>query len=230
MPLQNRNGNVRGVTFFAAYVGPSMNPTLREPEIMEVMPYGGRPLRVGDVALFLPEEPDQPVVHRIVRVTPAGISTLGDNNTREDPFLLQPESIQGRVVAAWRGQKRRKIAGGFRGRLTSRWLRWRRVLDRSVSPLLRPLYQAVFHGGWLARVLPAPIRPRVVVFRVRGRDQLQLQLGQRIIGRYDDRRRQWQVRRPFQLFLDGRGLQGEQDRDRSDRQALVERQRTMDSF
>src|ERR1035437_1916387 len=99
--------------FFAAYFGPSMNPTLREPEIVEVMPYDGRPLRVGDVAFFLPPEADQPVVHRIVRVTPAGISTLGDNNTREDAYILQPKSVKGRVVAAWRGQKQRKIAGGL---------------------------------------------------------------------------------------------------------------------
>ena len=38
--------------FFAAYVGPSMNPTLREPEVMEILPYDSRPLRVDDVALF----------------------------------------------------------------------------------------------------------------------------------------------------------------------------------
>ena len=101
--------------FFAAYVGPSMNPTLREPEIMEIMPYDGRPLRVGDVAFFLPPEADQPVVHRIVRVTPAGISTLGDNNTREDPFLLQPESIQrpggGRLAWSEAAEDRGRVPG-----------------------------------------------------------------------------------------------------------------------
>src|SRR5665647_1678306 len=119
--------------FFAAYVGPSMNPTLREPEIIEIMPYDSRPLRVGDVAFFLSPEADQLVVHRVVRVTPAGISTIGDNNTQEDALLLQPKNIKGQVVAAWRGQKRRKITGGLRGRLTGRWLRWRNILGRGVS-------------------------------------------------------------------------------------------------
>ncbi len=214
MPLQNSNGNVSGGKFFAAYVGPSMNPTLREPEIMEIMPYDKRPLRVGDVAFFLPPEADQPVVHRIIRVTPAGISTLGDNNTQEDTLLLQPKSIKGRVVAAWRGQKRRKIAGGYQGRLTSRWLHWRRVLNRGASPLLHPLYQALSHWRLIARVLPAPFRPRVVVFQAQGRDQFQLLLGHRIIGRYDDHRHQWQIQRPFHLFVDGRALPSKQDRDR----------------
>ncbi len=227
MPLQNSNGNVPGAMFFAAYVGPSMNPTLREPEIMEIMPYDRRPLRVGDVAFFLSPETDQPVVHRIIRVTPAGISTLGDNNTQEDAHLLQPKSIKGQVVAAWHGQKRRKIAGGLQGRLTSRWLRWRRILDRGVSPLLHPLYQALSYRGLIARLVPAPFRPRVVVFHAQGRDQFQLLLGQRIIGRYDDYRHQWRIQRPFHLFVDGRVLTRKPDKDRSNRQVSPERQRTM---
>ena len=107
MSFQNSNGNVPGAMFFAAYVGPSMNPTLREPEIMGIMPYDSRPLCVGDVVFFLPSGADQPVVHRIIRVAPAGISTRGDNNTQDDAFLLQPKRIKGQVVAAWRGQKRR---------------------------------------------------------------------------------------------------------------------------
>jgi hypothetical protein len=213
MPLQNTRTTGSGAMFFAVYVGPSMNPTLREPEIMEIVPYGSRVLRVGDVAYFLPPEADQPVVHRVVRVTPAGVSTLGDNNTHEDTFLLQPQRIRGQVVAAWCGQRRRTIAGGLRGRLTNRWLRWRRALARGASPLLHPLYQALSHRGLIARLLPAPFRPRVVVFRVRGRDQFQLLLGQRVIGRYDDQSHRWNIQRPFQLFVDRRALPREQNRD-----------------
>jgi hypothetical protein len=213
--MKNNNGNLSGAVFFAAYFGPSMNPTLRAPEIMEIMPYAGStPLRVGDVAFFLSPKAHLPVVHRIVRVTPAGISTLGDNNTREDTFLLQPKDIKGQVVAAWRGQKRRKIAGGLQGRLTSRWRRWRRVLDCGISPLLHPLYHALSHCGLIARLLPTPFRPRVVVFQTQGRDQFQLLLRHRIIGRYDDLKRQWQIQRPFHLFVDERALPGRQDKDR----------------
>jgi hypothetical protein len=201
--------------FFAAYVGCSMNPTLREPEMMEIMPYDSRTLRVGDVAFFQSPEADQPVVHRIARVTAAGISTLGDNNTREDTYLLQPKSIKGQVVAAWRGQKRRKIAGGLQGRLKSRWLRWRRFLDRGVSPLLHPLYHALSHRGLIARLVPVPFRPRVVVFQTQGRDQFQLLLGQRIIGRYDDNRRAWQIQRPFRLLVDERVLQRRPEENRT---------------
>jgi hypothetical protein len=83
-----------GGIFFAAYVGPSMNPTLQEPEVMEIMPYCNRPMHAGDVIFFLPPEGDQPVVHRVVRVTPAGISTRGDNNAGTMPFSCSPRTFK----------------------------------------------------------------------------------------------------------------------------------------
>ena len=221
----NNNGKLPGTMFFASYSGPSMNPTLREPEIMEIMPYDSMPLRVGDVVFFLPPETDHLVVHRIICVTPAGISTLGDNNTQEDTLLLQPKSIKGQVVAAWRGQKRRKIAGGYQGWLTGRWLQWRRTLDHGLSLLLHPLYQVLSRWGLIAWVLPASFRPRVVVFHARGQDQLQLLLGHRIIGRYDDQRQLWQIQRPFRLFVDERALPRQHGKDRMNRQDLTEQQR-----
>ncbi len=217
-------GNPPGTMFFASYVGPSMNPTLHEPEIMEIMPYDRTPLRVGDVVLFLSPETDHLIVHRIIRLTAAGISTLGDNNTQVDTLLLQPVSIQGQVVAAWRGQKRRKIAGGYQGRLTGRWLHWRRALDHGLSLLLHPFYQFLSHWGLIAWVLPASLRPRVVVFHARGRDQLQLLLGQRIIGRYDDQRQLWHIQRPFRLFVDEKALPRQHGKDRMNRQDSTDQQ------
>jgi hypothetical protein len=214
--------NTPGTLFFAAYVGPSMNPTLREPELMEIVPYGNRSLRVGDVVFFLPPQTDRPVVHRIVRVTPAGLSTLGDNNTRDDAFLLQRKDVKGQVVAVWRGRKRREIAGGLQGRLTSRWLRWRRMLDRGVSHLLHPLYQALTNWGLIARLLPAPFRPRVVVFQAQGQDHFRLLWGQHIIGRYHDQQRQWQIQRPYRLFVDERALQRQRDEHRTGLFCLIE--------
>jgi hypothetical protein len=212
-PDANRNSAV--AVFFAAYVGPSMNPTLRDPEVMEIMPYDSRALRAGDVAFFLAPEAGRPIVHRIIRVTPAGIFTRGDNNTREDARLLQPTDIKGQVVAVWRGQKRREIAGGVPGQLTSRWLRWRRVLDRGVSHLLHPIYYALSRREWIARLLPASFRPRVVVFETQANNQFRLFLGQHIIGRFDDQRRQWEIQRPFRVFVDERELQRLQDERRT---------------
>jgi SynChlorMet cassette protein ScmC len=82
--------------------------------------------------------------------------------------------------------------------------------------------------GWIARLLPRRLRPRVVVFLVRGRDQAQLLLGKRIIGRYDEQRRKWQIQRPFQLFVDSRVLAGYGAEVGMNRQVLTEWQRAVD--
>lgn len=190
-----------------------MNPTLREPELMEIVPYEGRPLRIGDVVFFLPPKSDRPVVHRIVHVRPAGISTLGDNNTHEDPCLLRPGDIKGQVVAVWYGQKRREIAGGLRGRLRSRWIRLRCIPDRLSSRLFHPLYHELSRNGGIARLLPRHFRPHVVVFQVHGKAQFRLLLGKQVIGQYDDQKRHWHIQRPFRLFVNERELLGRQDKE-----------------
>lgn len=225
--LHSRMGNAPEDIFFAAYTGSSMNPALREPEVMEILPYNNKPLRIGDVVFFLPPESTQAVVHRIICITAEGMSTLGDNNTLADPYLIQPGNIKGRVVAAWRGQKRRKIAGGWTGRLASRRFRWRGILDRGVSPLLHPIYQTLSHWKLIQWILPASLRTRIVVFRFRDKDQFQLLLGKRIIGRYDEDMQKWLIQRPFQLFVAGGAILDQQVRDKLDLQVLNECQRTM---
>lgn len=192
--------------FFAAYVGPSMSPTLREPEMLEIIPYGNRPLQVGDVVFFRSPGTHQTVVHRIVRLTPKGIFTRGDNNRRDDVFVLQPKDIQGQVVAARQGRKYRAVAGGRRGQVIGRWLSWKGLLDRGAFYLLHSFYYALACKGSLIALLPVGLRPRIVVFQNKGTDRPCLLLGRRIIGRYDVRRRQWQINRPFRLIVNEKKL------------------------
>jgi hypothetical protein len=199
-----------------------MNPTLHEPEIIEIMPYGSSPLQVGDVAYFFSPETDRLVIHRIVRVTREGISTLGDNNACKDAFLLKPKNIKGQVVAAWQGQKRRKIAGGLRGKLAGSWLHWQHALDQGISSWLHPLYQALSNRDLITRILSASLRPQVVVFNARGQNQFRILLGQRIIGQYDDVRQRWQIRRPFRLLVNERTLPRPQQSARLDQPIITE--------
>ena len=201
--------------FFAVYVGPSMSPTLSEPDLMEVVPYDERPVRPGDV-VFLPSATGEAsIVHRVARVTPSGVFTRGDDNTREDVSPCRPEDVGGRVVAVWRGRRRSVIAGGFQGRLRGIWLRWRRNPASGTSRLLHPAYRALSRSGWLVRLLPAPARPRVVGFFARGRDRSLLLLGPHVVGRYDDGAGRWRIRRPFRLFVDERMLRRHEMRGRA---------------
>ena len=212
--------------FAAAYSGSSMYPTLREPEMMEILPYGRQPVREGDVVFFRSPDGGPPVVHRVVRIATEGLTTRGDNNPAADAFRLPPGNIQGRVVAIWRGSKRRTITGGRPGLLRGRFLHWRLRLGQRALPALHPLYRGLSRRGWMARLLPPRFRPRIVVFHTRGQDQHLLLLGKRLIGRYDDDRRQWQIKRPFHLIVEGRALQTPQDRHRTNRAVLAGQRQT----
>jgi len=182
--------------------GPSMTPTLQPLDLLELEPYGEREVRVGDVVAFPSPGVGKHIVHRVVRVGPEGIRTLGDNNIHEDAVILGPEDLTGRVIAAWRGQRRRIVAGGLRGRLVRRLARMRRWLDRATSFFLRRPYHALARSGALRSILPDPLKPRVVRYGVNEHAQLLLFLGGRVIGNYHADLGGWRIRRPFKILVD----------------------------
>jgi signal peptidase I len=188
---------------YVAYTGPSMNPTLREPDLLEVTPYDSRPLQTGDAIYFEPPEGEREIVHRVVRITPNGIRTRGDNNPDDDPYFLQTENIIGQVIAAQRGSRKRRIAGGWRGALLGYIVArpWR-VTNRGVSRLLHNAYHALASSGLFRSLLPPRLRPRLLVFESRPGQTFKLVMGQREVGRYDNLKRQWTIQRPFRLFVD----------------------------
>ena len=190
-----------GSRFFAAYAGPSMNPTLVEPELIEIAPYGDRPVRVGDMVFFTRPGAQTLIVHRVVRLTAAGIRTRGDHNARDDAELLQAADIHGQVVAAWRGQQRRVIVGGRAGWLWAQRLRVRRLAYDLITRSLRRPYHALAQRGFI-RTLAAPwFKPQMIVFSGCGRYTRQLWWGQRLIGSYDAQTRQWRIRHPYRLWV-----------------------------
>jgi hypothetical protein len=178
-----------------------MNPTLCELDLLEVVPYTDRSPQAGDVVLFVSPGGEQLVVHRIVRVEASGLRTRGESNSLDDPYTLAERDLIGQVVAAWRG-RRRRIRGGRVGLTQAQWIRWLQAADRALSCLLHPLYCALAASGLLRRLVPARLRPRVVRFVVDGQQQLRLLVGHQVVGQYDPRRQQWQIRRPYRLLVD----------------------------
>ncbi len=187
---------------FCAYKGTSMRPTLVESDLLEIRPYGRRPLRVGDVILFLPPDGDRPAVHRVVNVTSAGIRTKGDANTRTDPWLVRPEDVFGRVVWAARGRKRRPIYGGCAGRLWSLGIRGFKVLERHLSFV----YHGLARRAFLRRVVPLQKRMRIISTGRKGERAFTILFGPWLVGRYHPGMTRWQIRRPFRLFVDEQSL------------------------
>lgn len=71
--------------------GDSMHPTIRNGEIVEVTPLGGRTPRVGEVVLV--KAMRGLTAHRIVRVGDGSLVLRGDNSVSNDPELGFPALI-----------------------------------------------------------------------------------------------------------------------------------------
>lgn len=78
--------------------GGSMEPTIHAGSV-ELINRSAKSVSVGDVAAF--HDPSGNLVtHRVVALSPEGISTRGDANKSADPIIRQPTSVDGRVVFA----------------------------------------------------------------------------------------------------------------------------------
>jgi len=201
--------------------GTSMSPTLDEPDLLEVEPYGTAPVRPGDVVCFKSPETGKTVVHRVVSVGPpklgthhsslithrsALIRTRGDNNPADDEGVLQAGDIIGRVRTAQRGARRWRVHGGWMGLAVLPWARLGRRIRSSTGLLPHTLYHFLAGLGPFDRTLPASLRPRLVRFNTRYRAFLKLLMGRQTIGHYDFRRKEWHIRRPFRLLVDEQTL------------------------
>ncbi|RJX21226.1 MAG: SynChlorMet cassette protein ScmC [Desulfobulbus sp.] len=190
-------------TLVAAYSGSSMKPTFRHPDLVEVVPYNDRPIRPGDVIYYQPATGGQKVIHRVVRITANGIATRGDNNCPEDPLLLQPRDVIGQVIAAWRYEKRREIAGGIAG-ICSVYRTWAaNELYKFARAPLHKIYHALAKSGFLNALLPASLQPRIYEFK-QGNfpSKLKLMVNGRVIGRYDSLQKLWEITPPWRLIID----------------------------
>jgi len=188
------------------YIGPSMNPILKSGDRLRIIPYNGKEVGRGDVIAFLPPGGDPKIIHRVVSVSAKGIRTRGDNSSHVDPWILRPDQILGRVVAAQRGNKRRRIFGGTVGRFFAVTVRAIHGVDSCVSFLLRPAYREFARAGIFIRLLPAQTRPRVISFDGAAGKELQLLMGRWVVGRWLPGRTRWHIRRPFRLFVDEESL------------------------
>jgi len=191
-----------GAVVFCAHRGNSMHPTLSEHDLLEIEPYGSRPVRRGDVIFFIPPQGETPVVHRVVQVTTEGIRTKGDNSNRVDSWLICPGDVIGRVVWATRGKRRRLIYGGTAGFMWSLGIRELKRVEKCLSVF----YHLLTRSGLLRRLVPIHTRMRIVTLPHKGGRALKLFLGHWVIGNYKPGMPYWQIRRPFRLFVDVNSL------------------------
>jgi len=181
--------------------GTSMGPTLRLLDTLQVVPYGEARIACGDVVVFSSPVDRRRIAHRVIRVTPRGLKTRGDNGGAVDPWILDPGDIIGRVAYVQRADARIRIYGGLPGRLYASALRVKVTLGKAASLLFGPSYRWAARRGIFFRLIPSRMRPRIIAFERPKGKELQLVAGRFIIGRLPPEARTWWVRRPFRLFV-----------------------------
>ena len=188
------------------YTGPSMNPTLAKPQLLETEEPSGAPIRVGDVVCFHSPKDGVTVVHRVVSVGAGGVRTRGDRNRAVDPWVLRPEDILGRVVRTRRGAQTGRVFGGRAGLAVAWSGRLRLALGGAARRAFGGAYRGVASTGVPARLWSLVAGPaagqEIVRFGSGPLAEHRLYLGERPVGRYDRRQRRWVVDHPYRLVVD----------------------------
>jgi SynChlorMet cassette protein ScmC len=188
------------------YSGPSMNPTLRAPDLLDVVPYHGEKPAVGDIICFTLPGDEKNIVHRIIRITGSGIRTQGDNNPSVDPALIQEDRIIGRVIGANRGKHYQKIASATLGRFTRWRMRIRKSALNTIVKIIRLAKPALGLTRAISPLLPGRWKPRIVLFSSRNTPIMRLFFGASVAGEFNTLRGTWTIRFPFRLLVNETAL------------------------
>lgn len=203
---QEKSNEVVGSPVLFNYSGASMHPTFKAGDGLTVLSYGSGKARPGDVVVFRPPGKESNVVHRVVRADATGIATRGDNSILDDPWILDPESIIGRVVSAKRLRRNLKVRGGRTGIMIAGMLRIRKRIALRISKALHPLYHRLSGSGILHGWLQRCMTMKILYFKKPQGTEIQLVMGKLIIGRCLPQEDSWQIRRPFRILIDTSAL------------------------
>ncbi len=179
-----------------------MKPLLRDGDGLIVEPYGCGKRRVGDVVVFKDPETNQKIIHRIVSIRKERIRTQGDHSAVVDPWILEREEIIGKVVFAWRGNRRIRVWNGLTGQIHSLAFRAGREMDSLVSLLLHPSYRWLSRMGLVRRLMGGDSRIRILSLQRPEGVEFQLFFKKRPIGRRRPGAASWEIKRPYRLLID----------------------------
>jgi signal peptidase I len=192
--------------FYFIHRGSSMNPTIKEKDILEVRPYHCNQILVGDVIAFKSSNCDRFIAHRISSITPKGILTKGDNCKSLDPWCLSSESIIGRVTTLWRNGKKRIILGGQAGQLNARIFKYIEEFKCKIVCQIYPFYYFLTKISILHPIFAHLFNQKFVAFRTSDKTNIIIFWGTKAIGKFDLRLCRWHIKEPFRILIDDTSL------------------------
>jgi hypothetical protein len=190
--------------------GPSMNPTLKPGDGLEMYTYRDRAeIGVGDVIVYPHPFGTVDVVHRIIEIRPDGVITRGDNNNKIDPYTVRFDDIIGKVIAAKRKNRRIPIKGGKTGFCIHKLMLLRKyTMQYPMQYGLAPLVAVsnIIAASGIFNVFHPALNLRIIHINGDHRRQLILVTGNRTIGKLLEESGEWQIRFPYKYFVDKRRL------------------------
>ena len=194
--------------------GPSMNPTLKPGDGLEMLTYGNRnEIRVGDVIVYPHPFGTIDVVHRIIEIRYDGVFTRGDNNNKIDPYTVRFEDILGKVITAKRKNRSIPIKGGNTGFCIHKLMLFRKYfLLYGLAPL-RFVSNMIAASG-IFNIFHPVFDLRTIHIKKDHQKQLILVSGSRAIGKLSPGSGEWQIRFPYKYFINKRRLQKAEQSER----------------
>jgi len=183
------------------YTGPSMNPTLRQGDIVEIISAEKTVIIPGDIIYFLNQKNTR-VIHRVIKHTENGYITKGDNNKEVDSTCVTPDQIIGKVISVHRKEAQYTVHGGMLGRATAVLFSLRKKALMLIGLFVRDAYYFLIDTGFIQRYIPSYLKPKHVLFQTKADTYHQkLILFQKEIGRYDTCSGTWKILPPFGLLI-----------------------------
>ena len=183
--------------------GMSMFPTLRPGEGVTIDSVADkRSFEKGDIIIYPdPRYSSRNIIHRIIRISENGYKTRGDNNSREDNYIVPFESVCGKALTVRRINKTLSLAGKFRGQMLHHYLRIRKSCWKYLS-----LFSGVIDKSGIFNVFHNFVKVDIVLIKKGSHMEEMLIHDNKLIGKRCVSTGKWIIRFPYKYFINKKKL------------------------
>jgi hypothetical protein len=175
-----------------------MRTTFRNGHLLYVRP-AENDLKVGDVIIFTEAGKPDPIVHRIILVSPEGLITRGDSNNMSDPTPVQMGQVVGKVEMVADHNNLKRVTSGKNG---LRLAKARSGVDHAwmhIKSLFWLPYDCLRKSGWAAKIW----HPEIIEVNLRTEHGsiVKYEVGRRTVAVWDATQRIFRCNKPYDLVI-----------------------------